>query len=515
MSTKTAGELACEFVSGSSEPAFEELVSRHGRMVYQVCARILRNQHDAEDASQVVFMVLARKLGKLRNSRELSTWLFGVARNVSLRVMRGRERRNAREEAAAVHCVEMQDPQSEGFTREARDILDAEIAALPAGQRQAVVLRFLQGHSEKEAARASGSTVGLVSAQASKGLARLRERMNRKGVLVGSAAIGAFLNAESKAAVPDSLLPSLVAASKLATAGAVADGVNAELIRLMKETLRMMSWAKTRLIGATATGIAAMTLAVVMMMTWGDPGAHSRNPARGGELASVKDDKQQSPGARIDAGPDGRKTTARSPNGAGPAIPAQPTQAKGVSVVLGPPKQEVRSGAYPTFAVTFRGDGRTRYLYLGSNQLEMSIVLKAEDGAEYRYWSGPPTEPGARMHLDLAATPGDRQQVYIEYTCRHFATGKEATGVAAPGTQKTSKGPALPPGKYVAQLTIHVSQPITPAEAIKAQGTAVIKRGAPPTDMLVPDNRRKRDYFSGTLISNAVTVVVKPALDEK
>ena len=80
------GELLERFVDRRSEAAFEAIVRRHGPMVRDVCQRVLRDPHDADDAAQATFLVLARRAGTVRSSGSLASWLYGVARRVSARL---------------------------------------------------------------------------------------------------------------------------------------------------------------------------------------------------------------------------------------------------------------------------------------------------------------------------------------------------------------------------------------------------------------------------------------------
>src|SRR5262245_13225696 len=78
------GQLLDCFVSAGLEPAFEEIVKRHGPMVLGTCRRILGHLHDAEDAFQAVFLVLARKAGSISRKDLLANWLYGVAHRTAL-----------------------------------------------------------------------------------------------------------------------------------------------------------------------------------------------------------------------------------------------------------------------------------------------------------------------------------------------------------------------------------------------------------------------------------------------
>jgi DNA-directed RNA polymerase specialized sigma24 family protein len=72
------------FVTCRDEAAFEVLVWRHGAMVLGVCRRLLRDEHDAEDAFQAAFLVLVRKAASIRKRTAVASWLYKVAYRVSL-----------------------------------------------------------------------------------------------------------------------------------------------------------------------------------------------------------------------------------------------------------------------------------------------------------------------------------------------------------------------------------------------------------------------------------------------
>lgn len=171
--------LLTEFTSNQDQTAFEMLVRRHGPMVLGVCRRVLGNAHDAEDAFQAVFLVLARKAGSIRKADSLASWLHGVAFRVASKVKRELTRRRQREGKAqrASHSTD-----SDVSWRELETILDEEISSLPAVYRGVFVHCCLEGMTRPEAARRLGLKEGTVASRLAEARKRLREALSRRGI---------------------------------------------------------------------------------------------------------------------------------------------------------------------------------------------------------------------------------------------------------------------------------------------------------------------------------------------
>ena len=99
---KATRDLLAEFRSAGGQACFEEIVRRYGAMVLHVCRQVTRDRHDAEDATQVVFLVLAERLRAGETIHSLGTWLQQVARRAAIDIKRSRARRSRRERVRAV-----------------------------------------------------------------------------------------------------------------------------------------------------------------------------------------------------------------------------------------------------------------------------------------------------------------------------------------------------------------------------------------------------------------------------
>src|ERR1700722_17423684 len=88
-------QLLERFVARHDDAAFAALVASHGPLVLGVCRRILRDEHEIEDAFQATVLILSRRAGSLRDAGRLDPWLHGVARSVALRARSEAARRRA------------------------------------------------------------------------------------------------------------------------------------------------------------------------------------------------------------------------------------------------------------------------------------------------------------------------------------------------------------------------------------------------------------------------------------
>src|SRR6516165_9873352 len=188
-------QLVNRMLAERDEAAFEAVVHRHGPMVFRVCWRVLQHSHDAEDAFQATFLVLAQKLRTLRKHASLASWLHGVAHRVALKAKAEAATRRRHEQQAAVSPPVPPDDVSWG---EVRAVLDAELAGLPEKWRLPLVLCYLEGRTQDEAAEELGWSKRTLRRRLEEGRTGLGHRLSRRGV-VWPAALSAVLFSDAVA----------------------------------------------------------------------------------------------------------------------------------------------------------------------------------------------------------------------------------------------------------------------------------------------------------------------------
>jgi RNA polymerase sigma factor (sigma-70 family) len=255
----TDEQLLAEFAARSSERAFGELVGAHTGMVHSVCLRVLGDQHAAEDATQAVFMVLARKARSWPRGASVAGWLFRTA-ELTARSARKIAARRARHEKEA--AMSRQSAAAPAATWEKlRPELDAALTALPVGQQDAVVLRYFRGLTESQVAEELGVSQPAVAIRLKTALERLRGVLERRGVAVPAAALGGMLAGNAVSPAP----AALVAAVQTVCLGKAAASQAA--LALAEGTMKTIFWLKVKvvaavLLGATVIGGGGGTLAV-------------------------------------------------------------------------------------------------------------------------------------------------------------------------------------------------------------------------------------------------------------
>jgi RNA polymerase sigma factor (sigma-70 family) len=255
------GELLGRFLDDrdeSGEAAFEALVHRHGPLVFGVCRRTLRDPHQAEDAFQATFLLLARKARSIRNREAVGPWLVGVAVKVATRAKGDAIRRRSHEGQAAGLAprwlaTDSADPDEV-------DLLLREVDRLRRPLREAVVLCHLQGLTYDSAAQALGVTEGTIRGRLARARELLRARLVRRGV-AADRSTAVLLMPRLFEAVPDRLIGPLGRVSRAVLAGRAGVGiVPGSAITLMEGALKSMRLAKWKTTAWIILGVGMLTL---------------------------------------------------------------------------------------------------------------------------------------------------------------------------------------------------------------------------------------------------------------
>jgi RNA polymerase sigma factor (sigma-70 family) len=284
--------LLGRFVTLRDPAAFEELVLRHGGMVLGVCRRVLGNAHDAEDAFQAAFLVLARKAASLRRPDLVGNFLYGVAHRIARQVKRASACRRVKEARAAK--PEAAPPGDRG---EWREVLDQELSRLPTVYRTALVLCDLEGLSRQESARRLGWPEGTLSGRLSRARKLLAQRLARRGYSFPVGLLATLVAAGAGAAPPGELVGPVVQAAVQAVGGAAAGGLaSASFSALTTKVIQAMLTIKLKVATLVLLGVAVVLLVGGLLFCsvvaqtaparptsfakggWAPPGIPSRGP---------------------------------------------------------------------------------------------------------------------------------------------------------------------------------------------------------------------------------------------
>jgi RNA polymerase sigma factor (sigma-70 family) len=202
----TDGELLGHFALHRKEEAFRALLQRHGPMVLHVCRLVLPNLQDAEDAFQATFLVLAQKARSVRRRESAAAWLHGTAYRVALKAQAGDARRQARERRAGQRPEATGDPLREITLREAQALLHEQLDLLSEQLRAPLVLCYLEGATQDEAARQLGWSLNTLKRRLGRGRELLRARLARAGLALPAVLSAGLLTQGAAAALPEATL---------------------------------------------------------------------------------------------------------------------------------------------------------------------------------------------------------------------------------------------------------------------------------------------------------------------
>ncbi len=254
-------ELLRQYSQGDSEEAFSVLVQRHVNLVYSTALRHVGNAHHAEEITQAVFVILAKKARRLRGGPVLSGWLYQVARLTAANFLRSEIQRARREQEA--HMQSLLNEPEPGPWEQIAPWLDMAMGGLSEKDRNAVVLRFFDGRSMRDVGVALGTSEAAAKKRVSRAVERLRRFFARRRIVLSAVALTATISTNTVQAAPTTLVISAAMAAFKSSA------LNVSTLAIVKGTLKMMTWTKIKIAFGVGTAMLLVTGAFTVIQSAG------------------------------------------------------------------------------------------------------------------------------------------------------------------------------------------------------------------------------------------------------
>ncbi|WP_422924552.1 sigma-70 family RNA polymerase sigma factor [Singulisphaera sp. PoT] len=271
----TDAQLLARFNARRDEAAFAVLVDRHGGMVLRVCRSVLRDEHDAQDAFQATFLVLARRSHAVAGAVSVGPWLFGVCQRIAVRARADALRRRAREQEHA-ETTRRDEAQEYPPEPEAWPEVYAELARLPEKFRAPVVLCYLEGQTAEQVAERLGCARGTVLSRLARARERLRSRLASRALILPLGVLGASTTTQAaRTTIPTRLAG---AAVRQAIDVVASGSIPTNVANLAGRMMRSMRIAQLKPVASGMLTIGLATGAIVLAQQ--DTPAPKQEPAQ-------------------------------------------------------------------------------------------------------------------------------------------------------------------------------------------------------------------------------------------
>ncbi len=265
--------LVREFVASQSESAFAALVERYIGLVHSAALRQVGDSHLAQDVTQAVFVILARKAGTLGPNTILSAWLYRAALYAAADALKIQRRRQRREQEAYMQSALPNDDPNSAW-QQLSPMLEEAMTSLGETDRAALVLRYFERKTGAEIAMALKVSPEVAQKRVSRALERLRKYFAKRGVVMTGTAIAGALTAHSVQAAPIGMAAGVVG---MALNGG---GASTTVLALAKTVPNVMAWAKYKwLIGLGATALVTGGVLFTAMVNHGPSGTPAEKVA--------------------------------------------------------------------------------------------------------------------------------------------------------------------------------------------------------------------------------------------
>lgn len=265
-------DLVREYLTGRSEQSFERLVSRHIALVYSSALRQVRDPNLAEEITQAVFIILARKAASLSPKTILPGWLYRTTRFTAANALRTRATRQRYEQEAVMEFA-TENSSTETAWLELAPLLDEAMARLRQTDRDALLLRYFENKSLRDVGAALGTNEESAKKRVARSLEKLRNFFKGRGVSLSATVIAGALSANSVQAVPVGLAVAVATAAQ-------GTALTTSTATLVKGALKLMAWAKMKTAAVIGGAIVLTTVTVTQLPSL----FHPRHPVQPGQL---------------------------------------------------------------------------------------------------------------------------------------------------------------------------------------------------------------------------------------